>query len=81
MIGVFRLSGIVILAIVLLGQGARADADLHTWRPCVYEDDVHCVWDARHLGNGEGRFFKVQRDGERVYITHRRAHRLIDWRS
>jgi hypothetical protein len=35
-----------------------------------------CVWDARHMGNHQGRSFKITRDGDLVRIWHRRAHRL-----
>lgn len=36
-----------------------------------------CVWDARHMGDGLGRSFKVRADGNVYYITHKRAHRLL----
>ena len=56
-------------------------ADAHElqkdWDPCKQEDSRNCVWDARHMGNGEGRSFLVRKGGKRVFITHRRAHHLI----
>lgn len=36
-----------------------------------------CVYDARHLGNGQGTSFIIRRDGEVVHVTHKRAHRLL----
>lgn len=36
-----------------------------------------CVWDAVHLGNGEGRSFRLNRHGEKKYISHQRAHELL----
>jgi hypothetical protein len=35
-----------------------------------------CVWDARHLGNGEGRSFRINRAGELKFLSHDRAHAL-----
>lgn len=46
-------------------------------QPCLAEDSVNCVWDARHMGNGKGRSFYVKKNGKRVYVTHRRAHRML----
>jgi len=46
-------------------------------RPCKYEDSKNCVWDARHMGNGQGRSFAVDRRNRVHYITHRTAHRAI----
>lgn len=43
---------------------------------CEYEDSVACVWDARHMGNGRGKSFRVDARGNVKYITHRRAHYL-----
>jgi hypothetical protein len=79
--------GLVGLAVAaLLGAGGVASADEVTWRPCRYEDGSgqrRCVWDARHMGNGEGQSFKVRRGGTdcAVYkrISHRRAHELLGW--
>lgn len=51
--------------------------------PCATEDQTtRCVWDARHMGNGEGSSFLVKgtRHGEtvRVTVTHKRAHNIIN---
>ena len=37
---------------------------------------THCIWDAKHQGNGEGRSFRHTKAGNIKYITHRKAHRL-----
>lgn len=46
-------------------------------RPCKYEDSNNCFWDARHMGNGSGRSFLVNREGKVTYISHRRAHWML----
>ena len=46
-------------------------------RPCKFEDSRFCVWDARHMGNGQGRSFAADRRGGVHYITHRTAHRAL----
>lgn len=52
-----------------------------TRRPCATDEaeGVRCVWDARHMGNGTGRSFKLTKDADLVYISHLRAHRLTIW--
>lgn len=52
------------------------------WRACPTEDSGrHCVWDARHRGNGLGHSFIRKWDGETtVWISHKRAHRLLSQR-
>lgn len=47
-------------------------------RACEYEDSINCVWDAVHMGNGFGKSFRVNHKGKVKYISHRRAHRLIN---
>lgn len=68
----------------LLATPAAADAAKDRTPPCRYEDgsgQARCVWDARHMGNGEGRSLLIRRGGtdraEYIRITHRRAHRLM----
>jgi uncharacterized membrane-anchored protein len=53
---------------------------------CVAEDgsgQARCVWDARHMGNGEGRSVVIRKGGTDAMtvtvVTHKRAHRLA-WR-
>lgn len=46
--------------------------------PCKYEDSNYCVWDAKHMGNGEGRSFWVGRKGTMHFVSHRVAHRMIN---
>lgn len=65
----------VTLASVALAPSATAAAP-HT--ACEYEDSTNCVWDARHMGNGIGRSFIVHEDGSVTYVSHRRAHRLLN---
>lgn len=52
--------------------------------PCKYEDgsgQARCVWDARHMGNGQGHSLLMTRHGDKVkVITHKRAHRLMTTR-
>lgn len=55
-----------------------AHASEPTMRPCKYEDSRSCVWDARHMGNGQGRSFVALRNGSVVYVSHRVAHALIN---
>ena len=43
---------------------------------CKTEDSVNCVWDAKHMGNGKGHSFKVDKNGKRVFISHKKAHQL-----
>lgn len=54
-------------------------------RHCRYDDGsgpLPCVWDARHMGNGQGKSFIARRskgDDPRIFIIrHRRAHRLAN---
>jgi hypothetical protein len=37
---------------------------------------ARCVWDAVHMGNGQGRSFRINRAGELKYLSHERAHTL-----
>lgn len=67
-----------IIAAVVFMPTNNAHADTRDWRPCYEGDEVGaCVWDARHMGNGAGRSYLIQRDGDKMWITHRRAHRLL----
>lgn len=51
-----------------------------TWQPCANEDGPGpCVWDSRHMGNGQGHSVKIKASGAQVRITHRRAHRMLGW--
>lgn len=44
-------------------------------RPCKFEDSHSCVWDAKHRGNGKGRSFIANGEGDIKYVSHRIAHR------
>jgi hypothetical protein len=71
-----RAAVVAALAAVLVAP-APADA-ARTFEPCRFEDGPGpCVWDAKHRGNGRGDSFIVRRDGRIVYISHRRAHRIV----
>ena len=38
-----------------------------------------CVWDARHMGNGIGTSFFVNRFDTRHVVRHKRAHCMVRW--
>jgi hypothetical protein len=72
-----------LLATLVTGPSATAHEN-HRIEPCEYEDGSSqrvCVWDARHMGNGEGSSYIIWHggtDNQRVVrITHRRAHHLM----
>ena len=55
-------------------------------QPCASEDSSGpCVWDAAHMGNGEGQsFIRLPQtanhpDGRVIYLSHREAHDLLNW--
>ena len=60
----------------LVGQAIVNEAGAHSADLCEYEDSVQCVWDAKHMGNGYGRSFRVNRQGDIFYISHQKAHHL-----
>lgn len=69
---------------VALIELATADEGRDRTPPCKFEDgsgQVRCVWDARHMGNGQGQSLLIKRggedDAEYIRISHRRAHRLM----
>lgn len=68
---------VVALAVASMAVASPAEAGPHMPRPCKYEDSNNCFWDARHMGNGRGKSFIVNRAGEVTYISHRRAHRML----
>ena len=57
--------------------------------PCRYDDGSlpssgqgRCVWDAKHMGNGQGKSFLAIHptdgaDPDIIRIKHRKAHRLM----
>lgn len=70
------------------GAAACASLELTADRMprCVAEDgsgQARCVWDARHMGNGEGQSVVIRHGGTDdmtvTVVTHKRAHRLA-WR-
>lgn len=74
------LAGVLILAfggIAILADHASAGSSPSWLRPCLAEDSVSCIWDARHRGNGEGRSFIADRDGDARFLPHRVAHYLL----
>lgn len=71
-----------LVAGLTLATGTPADA-AKSWAPCKYEDgsgQARCVWDGRHMGNGEGKSLLIRNGGEDsatyTVVTHKRAHRL-----
>lgn len=38
-----------------------------------------CVWDARHMGNGEGHSFFISKRDRYWRIAHARAHCMVRW--
>lgn len=74
--------GLVAVGIIAALFGSVEAAQGHdierTWEGCKYEDSNNCVWDAKHMGNGEGKSFKVSRKGNVTYITHKRARHLLN---
>lgn len=71
---------IATLLSVAIAAAPIAHGDGGTRVPCPTEDSVGCVWDARHMGNGEGRSFVVRDSGRVVYVSHARAHYLLTGR-
>lgn len=69
------ITALTIAAALLIPAPAHA---LKDWRPCKFEDSTNCIWDAKHQGNGKGKSFKVSPSGKITYLTHRRAHYLLN---
>jgi hypothetical protein len=68
---------VTLVGLLLAWPGAGTTvSDLPVDRPCKYEDSVGCVWDAHHMGNGEGKSFVVTPRGRVIYVSHRLAHGL-----
>jgi hypothetical protein len=68
----------IVAALTLSAAPASADLASSGLAPCVVEDQsTPCVWDARHRGNGHGRSFRVNRQGEVKFISHAQAHELM----
>lgn len=69
--------GMAVIGSMLTAPAHAADVPW-TWGPCQTEDQTtRCVWDAKHMGNGEGQSFFVTRNGTRVKVRHQRAHRML----
>jgi hypothetical protein len=67
-----------ITATLAVAPPAQADGQLRWFMvPCEYEDSISCIWDAKHMGNGEGKSFRVGYNGRIKYISHRKAARLL----
>ena len=68
---------LVAAAIMAAALTAPAHANPDHTPACANEDSPgRCVWDARHMGDGNGHSFIRRASGELVYVTHARAHRL-----
>ena len=61
---------------VLASTGAPVDTD--GMAACESEDQEHgpCLWDARSMGNGQGRSFIVEEDGSISYLRWRDAREV-----
>lgn len=81
-----RIATLALTAALAFGVAAPADAirpmpgatHQKVWQPCLYEDSINCIWDAKHRGNGKGKSFKATKKGKIKYISHRKAHRLLN---
>ena len=65
------------ISVALTAGPAAASPESEVKGPCKYEDSVSCVWDARHMGNGQGRSFWTDAGGHIHFISHHRAHVLM----
>jgi hypothetical protein len=72
-------AGALIAVMVAHDAGAAlATNEIDRTPPCENEDGPgRCVWDARHMGNGLGHSLVWRNDGTKIFISHRRAHRLM----
>ena len=72
------LKHLIVLLVTLVACASQPAAAATTWRPCKTESDHHCVFDAKHIGNGQGRSFVAYGKHEPVlYVSHRQAHRML----
>lgn len=76
----------LVIAAVPTAAYAAIQAAPRPLKPCATEGaQGPCVWDATHMGNGEGTSFIVlpptanYPDGRVVYLSHREAHDLLNW--
>lgn len=65
------------LAALIIAAGVPSVHQLPVDRPCKFEDSRNCVWDARHMGKGQGKSFVVTRKGKVIKVSHRLAHRML----
>ena len=74
------LAASIIATLTVVGFGvAAADAATKVMPLCDGEDSgpsYPCMWDATHMGNGDGDSFILRRSGHVRHVTHRRAHRV-----
>jgi hypothetical protein len=72
------LASTALSAISLDLPAANANAAPRTeYMPCGAEDDNNCIWDAKHMGNGEGHSYFARPDGTVLYLDHHIAHALL----
>lgn len=72
------ISALAALVVLSLPSNVEIKDGAQSARPCKYEDSVSCVWDARHMGNGEGKSFRSNAEGKITFINHKRAHSLLN---
>ena len=77
---------LIVAAIPTAAYAATLEPSGRNLKPCANEGSRGpCVWDAIHMGNGEGQSFIVlpptsqQPDGRVVNVSHREAHELLNW--
>lgn len=60
---------VIIVAGLVYGMFMLAtDKDFHSMKPCQYEDSTSCFWDATNQGNGHGRSFYSDANGNVTYV-------------
>ena len=75
--------GVIALGALMIAATEKAEAapaPRVEFMPCPNDEgdgNSNCVWDAKHLGNGEGHSFFVNRQGVTTRIPHHIAHYLI----
>lgn len=65
---------ILAITAAIIGVALANSTDTEDWtrgyEPCATEDSVGpCYWDADTMGNGEGRSFVVEPDGQVIYVS------------
>lgn len=70
----------VLICAVIPFAASKADAidkQVIPTQPCAAEGDNFCIWDAKHMGNGQGHSYMAFKDGTWIRITHHWAHKRL----